>query len=767
MIVSLKPFLICLYPIKFQMNYSTILIDQHKELGQLSASFKWASCGQVNNDFYRLKHSIESLKREIRVSSNNCSVFMEEDELQTLLADCSDICQEEQLSHEALIAERNKPTELFFNPKALIIYTRKAIPKDILIGLSFGYKFLFPFPCTQHNLHELLAQLEMTLDGAVPDLQQLEGSVEIRRILRERNPRFSGVIAWLRFVAKRSAAFFAENPDIVPLRSDKGAHTVIMDVPEYYSKLDRILADNVYVNLRIDPHMDPLLFLSEKELLLVESLKQLKFFPNTYTPSFQPNVSTLAKFYGLPKIHKTDTPLRPITSTINAPGYYLAKVFFNILDTIFPRTPFHVKDSYQFVHFLRQIKLNPRDILVSFDVISMYTSIPFDLAFKIIMRKADLFLTSFGINQQLLSDILIFLLQECSIFTARDCIYKQKDGLPMGSCLSPLIARIVMDEVIGFLLQRVSLTFIQVFVDDTIAAVNVDLANEALTILNSFAPGQIIFTMEHENDTGSINFLNVTLTREADSVFTNWYRKPYASGRLLNFYSSHKRTTILATGAHFIKTVLLLSDPRFFHQNTPIIINTLRENSFSELTIMTLMNTFYTFMRHTDRVKTEQQNADNKYVIFPYAVSHSKNIRGVISRLKSPNITLADSVRNTKVNFVRTLKPVGSLASGGNVILSSQCKCKKRCIVQTPHFNENGEMAINRLRSPLQKDCDNSGHAYDDFQLHRGLYYKNQSRFLLRYVQWMHIHKLDMLSHPYHFPLYHFGQLIKCKCCTH
>lgn len=337
----------------------------------------------------------------------------------------------------------------------------------------------------------------------------------------------------------------------------------------------------------------------------------------------------------------------------------------------------------------------------------------------------------------------------------------------MGSCLSPLIARIVMDEVVTFLLNHIPLTFIRVFVDDTIAAVNANLANKALTLLNSFAPGQIIFTMEKEDTNASINFLNVTLTREANSIFTNWYRKPFASGRLLNFYSSHKRTTVLATGAHFIKTVLLLSDPRFFHDNKPVVVQTLRENSFPEITIMTLINTFYTYMKPVDSHNTGKTEVTNRYVIFPHAISHSKEIRGIISGLKEPDVILADSVRNTKINFVRTLKPIGSLASNSNVILSSQCKCQKKCIIDTPRFNESGEMAQKRLRSREDKNCDVFGHAFDEFQFHRGLHYKNQSRYLLRYIQWMHRHKLDMLSHPYHFPMFHFGKLIKCKCCTH
>lgn len=68
------------------------------------------------------------------------------------------------------------------------------------------------------------------------------------------------------------------------------------------------------------------------------------------------------------------------------------------------------------------------------------------------------------------------------------------------------------------------------------------------------------------------------------------------SGRLLNFYSSHKRTTITETAKAFIQTVLTLSDPEFFSENKPKVEKTLRDNAFPETKILTLMNDEYTFM---------------------------------------------------------------------------------------------------------------------------------------------------------------------------
>lgn len=732
------------------------LFELHESLGKLLGKFNWATCRHSNNDFYLLKTRIDILKRRIDDAFNYLSMFMDESDLNDLNVECDSICKREQNACEILIERDFRPANLFFNKNALIVYTDKPIPEDIQIGLSFGNKFLFPYFANNDNMHELMAQLEMTIEDAIPDLRHLEACAELKHIFKRRSLYLDDTKSWLYFISKRTASFFKDNPDIIAIKSDKGAHTVVINVLAYEAKLDRLLSDSAYVTIDINP----LQFLIEREVELVNSLKQLPQFGHI-SFGFQSNILLLSKFYGLPKIHKNDIPLRPITSMVNAPGYFLGKVFYRVLDTVFPRTRYHIKDSYEFVNFIRETTIKHNDILVSFDVVSMYTSIPFEISYDIIMAKADLFFNRFGIERRLLSNILIFLLEESSVFTALGHVYKQKDGLPMGSCLSPLIARIVMDEIIKLLLSKVSLTFVRVFVDDTVAAVDKRLVARALDTLNSFAPNQIKFTLEKENDNGSINFLNVTLMRNGDTIKTNWYRKSFASGRLLNYFSSHKWTIILGTAAHFIKTVLFLSDPDFYHQNRERVIETLRINSFPEITIITLMNTYYTFMRPVNKCGN---NADKQYVIFPHSISHNKQVRNVISNFKNSDIVLADSVKNTKVNFIKTPKAVDSITSKSNLVLSSKCMCDMKCIVEGTGYNETGKMTVNRLRSHVNR-CTPPNHCYKTFKLHKGLQYNRQTKYLLRYTQWMHRHKLDLHKCSYHFPITRLCDLVKCKCC--
>lgn len=473
-------------------------------------------------------------------------------------------------------------------------------------------------------------------------------------------------------------------------------------------------------------------------------------------PSHEPDTLLLAKFYGLPKIHKKETPLRPITATVGSPGYLLAKVFNIMLTNIFPRSQYHIRDTYEFVEFIGDIELKENEILVSFDVVSMYTNIPFDLVYDIIMSKAEEFYAQFALGRRVLSRILKFLLCECMYFTALDGIYKQTEGLPMGSCISTLIARLVMDEVIKKLYQEIpQINFIRVFVDDTITAIDGNLVNRALETLNDFRRGQLKFTKEIENVEKSINFLNISLKREEKHICTNWYRKSFASGRLLNFFSAHKRTTVLSTAIHFIKTVLCLSDPKYFHENKDKITRTLRENSFPETLIMVLMQDSYTYMKplYNDKTTTNknaEEEEETEYVVFPHAIRESRKIKGIIHRYKKPNIVLSDSTKNTKMKFITSKKTITPIERRKNLILTSGCICKQRYRITRTKKNEFGEKAANRIITNME-ECNASKHTFKEVEYHRGLAYNSQTGYLTKYYHWKYRKQLDR-DFEYEFP---------------
>ena len=93
--------------------------------------------------------------------------------------------------------------------------------------------------------------------------------------------------------------------------------------------------------------------------------------------------------YGLPKIHKNGTPLRPIVNTIGSPTYKLAKYLAILLKPLVGQTNSFVKDSTSWVQDICNETLEANDILVSFDLVSLYTKIPVDEAITTIRNLTD------------------------------------------------------------------------------------------------------------------------------------------------------------------------------------------------------------------------------------------------------------------------------------------------------------------------------------------------------------------------------------------
>ncbi|KAG8233126.1 hypothetical protein J437_LFUL012552, partial [Ladona fulva] len=93
--------------------------------------------------------------------------------------------------------------------------------------------------------------------------------------------------------------------------------------------------------------------------------------------------------YGLPKVLKEGVPLRPIVSAINSPTYHLAKFLSKLLAPYIGRCKHHVKNSADFVKLLSKLRLDPKDLMVSFDVISLFTKVPIEDSLKLLRMHFD------------------------------------------------------------------------------------------------------------------------------------------------------------------------------------------------------------------------------------------------------------------------------------------------------------------------------------------------------------------------------------------
>ena len=109
---------------------------------------------------------------------------------------------------------------------------------------------------------------------------------------------------------------------------------VIMDRQDYINKANQLLNQNTYRSIAKDPTS----FIKNKLINILKRVKnQTGLDTNTYK-SMYPTGCVPPKFYGLPKIQKPDTPLRPIVSCCGSVTYGVAKELAKILKPLVGHT---------------------------------------------------------------------------------------------------------------------------------------------------------------------------------------------------------------------------------------------------------------------------------------------------------------------------------------------------------------------------------------------------------------------------------------------
>jgi hypothetical protein len=104
--------------------------------------------------------------------------------------------------------------------------------------------------------------------------------------------------------------------------------------------------------------------------------------------SIVPCGSRAGIMYGLPKIHKDGVPIRPIISACGTYNYKLAKYLVQILTPLISNSKYIIKDTFDFVNKVSKLPINNNQIMISFDVESLFTNIPTLETIEIILERA-------------------------------------------------------------------------------------------------------------------------------------------------------------------------------------------------------------------------------------------------------------------------------------------------------------------------------------------------------------------------------------------
>lgn len=620
--------------------------------------------------------------------------------------------------NESLLERSLRPTSVNLDESSIINLTEYWLPYDIKLVLSFGPKFCFPPTTSVISTAHFLTHTLTSLIDFFPVETHFEIYKQISIAMnneRKKNALYRHI--WLDFLHYRINKFIKANKDLLITRSDKGKHTVLIRKEEYIEKVNNlVLSTSDYI--RIDEVN--LEILENKNNKFVEQLDNLKVFskvkPCLVARQFVETCTFPARMYGLIKIHKENSPARPITSACSAVGFKLAELFTEILNQTFPENGFHIKSSIDLKEQIEDMQIDEDDIMLSFDVTSMFTNITIDMMLEIIKERAQFITENFNIPFFLFEEIFTFILRDCAIFKWQDNWYKQKDSLAMGSPLSPILAKILMNKIISTSMKKLISPpkILALYVDDSFWVVKKAHEAHILNVLNDFNT-RIKFTSEKEVN-NKINFLDISIIRTAENtLITNWYKKPFASYRLLNFYSHHEPSCITQTAIAFVKMILNLSHPSFFEQNKSLAMKFLRLNSFPETEIIGIIQNNYTFMKPQIPSKKFQ----GQYIPIKYRSNLTKNLKKQLGPFLTNErlVGIPDRI-NTKI--YSPIKDALEINDRINTVLMLYCNCNKHIKMSYTKYLKRCEESINEISKGInisEGTCTNTNHLFNKLKV--------------------------------------------------
>ncbi|XP_078355921.1 uncharacterized protein LOC144640707, partial [Oculina patagonica] len=278
--------------------------------------------------------------------------------------------------------------------------------------------------------------------------------------------------------------------NIVILPADKGRVTVVMDKTDYYHKMDALVNDKqTYEVLKRDP--TPALQRKLNNKLL--TLKKTDAFDNQRYYRLRCSVPQPPKLYGLPKLHKPGIPMRPIVSFCGSPTYQLSKYLTTILQPLTDESRRKLQSTENFIDAIKTVQIPDDYKLVSFDVKSLFTSIPLQLALQCTETAIQQSTVTLPLPTEDIMDLLNLCLTS-TYFQYNGKHYKQLHGTAMGSPVSVVVAEIVMQNIEERALAtcRQTIPLWLRYVDDTFTAIPGVNGEQELILLRAN-----LFSLEH------------------------------------------------------------------------------------------------------------------------------------------------------------------------------------------------------------------------------------------------------------------------------
>ena len=341
---------------------------------------------------------------------------------------------------------------------------------------------------------------------------------------------------------------------IIIKKSDKGSATVILDKKDYIWECERQLSNTGHYK-KLDQPLYPQTSLEVSSI--VQKLKDLKYITKKQFEYLNPPEDPRPRhLYTLPKIHKPPDkwsvpfkipPGRPIISDCSSESYAVSEYIDHFLAPLSIRHPAYLKDTNDFIHKIRKVKIPTDSLLISLDVDSMYTNIDNKAGLKAVKESFDLYPDPKRPDLEILELLKISL--EKNDFEFNGDWFLQVSGTAMGKKFAPSYANIFMaawEREVFTKCPSHPITYLR-YLDDIfiIWTKSKQEFEEYFEILNNHHPAVKLKATISEN---SIDFLDTTVFKGPDfsvtgQLDTKVFFKPTDTHQLLHKKSFHPKHT--------------------------------------------------------------------------------------------------------------------------------------------------------------------------------------------------------------------------------
>lgn len=564
--------------------------------------------------------------------------------------------------------------------------TKEIIPEYAQEILSLGPKFAINYNSKKIPVNDIIANIEQYIgEKSIEEKTDIRTKVcrTVKNHLTKPN-KLTEEQRELNKKIKKTEMYLKDHTDILVLKADKSNQTVIMYKKDYEEKMETLLSDkNTYKEIKKDPtaiqqSRNNQLITKWKEELIID-LKTANKLKNRNTRP--------PRIYGLPKVHKQGTPLRPIVSCIQSPLYELEKYLGEILKNIVGKTEANIKDSWEFIKYIKNKSIPDNHSIISLDVISLYTNIPIQLALSVIKNKWNEIEPHTNLPKNEFYDAMKMCLTS-SYFSYNEKFYEQTYGLPMGAPLSACVANIVLEDLENIKLGECdfNIPLYKRYVDDVITIVPSNKCENILNIFNSYHE-RIQFTIEKEEN-NQIEFLDIKLIHNNNELDYEWNTKKTWSGRYLNFKAElplkYKKSVVAGLADRAIK----LTQPKRRKEQIQKVKKALKSNNYPNALIEPIIkqSTYKAYHTTINKNKEKQINKEPKIPI-PYIKGLTEKISHI---LKPYQLQIASTNQNNLKYLYSNTKSKIKKSKQTHVIYSIPCKnCEAKYIGQTRQYLEN------------------------------------------------------------------------------